>query len=96
MSPAGFSKDGKYFVYFLKVKGSDWDDAIVRDTETKKDIDRVKWLKFTGIQWTEDSKGFFYSTFDPPKNQAKGGKETEKLKDNKVYYHRLGTPQSKD
>jgi len=68
MSPGGFSPDGKYFSYFLKHSGSDWDDAVVRDTSTRKDIDRLNWLKFSGLSWTQNNAGFFYTTFDPPKN----------------------------
>jgi prolyl oligopeptidase len=55
--------------------------------------DRVQWVKFSGASWTHDGKGFFYSRYDEPN-------EKSKLEDvnyfQKLYYHRLGTPQSDD
>ena len=57
----------------------------------------LQWVKFSGMSWTADNKGFFYSKFDAPKDQDhasmdnKAGKETEKLEYQKVFYHRVGT-----
>jgi prolyl oligopeptidase len=66
----------------------------VRDVDTGKDLsDDLKWVKFSGASWTKDGKGFFYSRYDEPKAGAP-------LRDanyfHKLYYHRLGTPQSED
>ena len=48
--------------------------------------DELHWLKFSGMSWTHDNAGFFYSRFDAPaekkeekKMDAKAGTETEKL-----------------
>jgi len=75
----------------------------VRNAESKKDLenDVLKWVKFSGMSWTKDNKGFFYSRFDNPEshkkdNMDKAGTETEKLKNQKVYYHRIGTNQEAD
>lgn len=77
----------------------------MRDAETCKDLedDVLKWVKFSGMSWTLDSKGFFYSKFDAPETlkkegdtMDKAGTETEKLKHQKVFYHRLGTKQEAD
>ena len=55
--------------------------------------DELKWIKFTGASWTKDDKGFFYSRFPEPKE----GQTFQSLNLNqKLYYHRLGTPQAED
>jgi len=89
--------------YLIKKKGSDWGKLHVKDMETKKDLpDEINWLKFSAIEWTIDNKGFFYNTFNAPKNKdkknmgKKAGTETEKLEYNKIFYHRLGTQQKDD
>ena len=61
--------------------------------------DVLMWCKFTGITWTHDNKGFFYSRYSKPesnKDETKKGTETDKLKNQQLYYHKLGTPQSDD
>ncbi len=88
------SHDGNLMAYGLAMAGSDWQDWKVRDVRTGKDLpDEVHWVKFSGASWSGDNKGFFYSRYDEPK---KG----EVLKGvnyfHKLYYHRLGTPQSED
>jgi prolyl oligopeptidase len=86
--------DGKLITYGLAASGSDWQEWKVRDVETGKDLaDLVKWVKFSGASWTKDGKGFFYSRYDEPKEAAKmaGTNYFQKL-----YYHRIGTPQSED
>ena len=88
------SEDARYLAYGLSTAGSDWTEWRVRDIETGEDTDDlVQWVKFSGAAWTHDHKGFFYSRYDEPK-------EKSKLEDvnryQKLYYHRLGTPQSED
>ena len=61
--------------------------------------DLLKWCKFSGITWTHDNKGFFYSRYDKPesnKDENKKGTETEKLNNMQLYYHVLGTKQEDD
>jgi len=86
--------DGKYMAYGLSSAGSDWMEWRVRDVETGKDLpDVIKWVKFSSASWTADGKGFFYSRYDEPNEQTR-------LEDlnyfQKLYYHRLGTPQAED
>ncbi|MBV6627411.1 MAG: S9 family peptidase [Rivularia sp. (in: Bacteria)] len=94
LSGISVSEDGKYLAYGISVAGSDWQEWKVRNIETGKDLeDNLKWIKFSGASWTNDSKGFFYSRYDEPN-------EKTKLEDvnyyQKLYYHQIGTPQSQD
>ncbi|HKP81619.1 MAG TPA: prolyl oligopeptidase family serine peptidase [Pyrinomonadaceae bacterium] len=87
------SPDGKFIAYSLSASGSDWQEWKVRDVETAKDLsDHLKWVKFSGASWTRDGKGFFYSRYDEPKGDTL--KSTNYFQ--KVYYHKLGTPQTED
>lgn len=87
------SHDGKYMAYATSSAGSDWREIKVRDIETSKDLpDEVKWVKFSEPTFTKDGKGFFYARYDEPdKNEL-----TETNYSQKLYYHRLHTPQSAD
>jgi len=88
------SDDGKRMAYGLSDGGSDWQTFRVRDVETGKDLaDKLEWIKFSGASWSKDSKGFFYSRYDKPKP----GEELSSTNYyNKLYYHRVGAPQSED
>jgi len=87
-------EDGALLVYGLSRAGSDWEEFRVRDVATGKDRDDLlKWVKFSGASWMKDGSGFFYSRYDEPKpgDELKGKVEFQKL-----YFHKLGTPQSND
>jgi prolyl oligopeptidase len=88
------SDDGKYLAYGVAESGSDWNTWHVLDVASGKVMaDEVKWVKYSGASWTNDGKGFFYGRFDEPKQ----GEQFQRITLNqKVYYHRLGTPQSDD
>ncbi len=88
------SPDGKKMAYGLSVAGSDWETWKVRDVDSGTDLsDELRWVKFSAAAWTADSAGFYYSRYDEPK----AGTELEDANYfQKVYYHRLGTPQSSD
>ncbi len=91
------TEDGKYLAYGLATSGSDWNEWKVRDVETGKDLnDLVKWVKFSGASWTHDGKGFFYSRYDEPTETNESGKLKALNYFQKLYYHRMGTPQSED
>ena len=88
------SDDGRYLAYARSVAGSDWTEWRVRDLSASKDLDDLlQWTKFTGASWTTDSKGFFYSRYDEP---PKGAAFQAVNRNQKLFYHRLGTPQSQD
>jgi len=94
LAGTSFSDDGKYMAYGLATAGSDWSTWHVRDVDTGQDLgDKLEWIKFSGAAWTPDGKGFFYSRYPEPEE---GAAFQSLNKDQKVYYHRLGTPQASD
>jgi prolyl oligopeptidase len=87
-----FSKDGSLAAHRISKGGADWTDAIVMKTADKSIVeDTLKNIKFSGIAW-KGNEGFYYSTYDKPK----GSQLSEKTQFHKLYYHKLGTPQSSD
>ncbi|MGY2726211.1 prolyl oligopeptidase family serine peptidase [Thermostichus sp. OS-CIW-26] len=94
LSGIAISRDGRYLAYGLSRSGSDWQEWKVRDIETGEDLpDHLRWIKFSGVSWTLDGQGFFYSRYDEP---APGSEYESANYFQKLYYHRLGTPQSED
>jgi len=88
------SDDGKLLAYDLAEAGSDWRECHVLEVETgRKRSDHLKWTKFSRLSWTPDNKGFYYSRYDEP---AAGQKYTGANYYQKLFYHRLGEPQSSD
>jgi len=88
------SEDGKLMACGLAAAGSDWEEWSVLEVETGRwRPDKLKWVKFSRLSWTPDSKGFYYSRYDepPPGQQYTGQNYYQKL-----YYHRLGQPQDQD
>ena len=61
------SRDGRLLAYGLSEGGADWRTVHVRDIDSGKDLpDEVRWMRFSDISWTNDSKGFFYSRYPEP------------------------------
>ena len=87
------SRSGKYVAYGISEGGSDWRDFYVLDVATKKALpDHLEWVKFSGASWISD-QGFFYNRYPQP---ASGKKMAGKNDYQKIYYHKVGTPQSED
>jgi prolyl oligopeptidase len=88
------SPDGRLLAYGLSEGGADWQTIHVRDLSTGRDLDdAVEWMRFSGLSWTKDNRGFFYSRYpEPPKGQALEAA----LSGHAVYYHVVGTPQAED
>ena len=91
-----FSDDGKYVAYGIAEAGSDWQKFRIRDIAAGTDLpETINWVKFSGAAWTKDGKGFFYGRYDAP--PVDGGEQFHAVnKFQKLYYHRVGTPQSDD
>lgn len=88
-----FSRDGSRAAYTISRSGSDWTEIYVLDTETGQLLDdHIEWAKFTGAAW-DGNDGFYYSAYSRPEQ---GSVYSGTNEFHKVYYHRLGTPQSED
>lgn len=87
-----FSHNGKYAAYSISRSGSDWQEFYVIDIQTGELLpDHIEWAKFSGAAWQGD--GFYYSAYDAPEQ----GKEFSNVNEtHKIYYHKIGTPQSQD
>ncbi|PSR54799.1 S9 family peptidase [Adhaeribacter arboris] len=92
ISAISFSANGDYMAYGTSGGGSDWNTFYVMETATRKKLDdSLQWIKFSDAAWFKD--GFFYSRYDEPKT---GSKMANKNENQKVYYHKVGTPQAED
>ena len=93
LSTIELSEDGRYLAYALAASGSDWNEVKVRDVATGKDLsDHLRWIKFSGLSWSHDGRGFFYSRYPEPTGDSLTGVN----RFHKLYYHALGTDQAKD
>ncbi len=89
------SKDGKLLAYAVQDGGTDWRIIRLLDVATGKTLpDEIRWAKFGGgVDWAKDGSGFYYSRFP----EVKEGETFQSLnKNQKIYFHKLGTPQSAD
>jgi len=88
------SDDGKRLLYSIQEGGTDWRIVKVLDVDTGRILaDEVKWVKFSNLDWAKDGSGFYYSRFPEPK----AAEQFQSLNENqKVYFHKIGTPQSQD
>ena len=94
LSGISITDDGNTIAYGISKGGSDWIEYRFRDIKTGKDLpDMLENIKFSGVSWTKDGKGVFYSRFPAPNSKTK-------LEDanfnRKLYFHKLGTKQSAD
>ncbi|MDO4159027.1 MAG: prolyl oligopeptidase family serine peptidase [Prevotellaceae bacterium] len=87
-----FSNNGRFAAYAISRSGSDWQEFYVMDVKTGKMMrDHIEWAKFSNASWYGD--GFYYSAYDAPIK----GKEFSNMNEvHKIYYHKIGTPQSED
>ncbi len=91
LDPNKLSTDGTVAlqgVYF----SNNWQEFYVIDLKTGQlTTDHIEWAKFSGAAWQGD--GFYYSAYDAPTQ----GKEFSNVNEGmKIYYHKIGTPQSDD
>ncbi|KQN25758.1 prolyl endopeptidase [Sphingomonas sp. Leaf33] len=87
------SHDGTKLLYSIQDGGTDWRTLKVMDVATAKDTgDQLEWVRGLG-DWMKDGSGFFYTRYPEP---PAGQKYQALTLNSKVYFHKLGTPQSAD
>lgn len=92
LGETSFSKDGNKLAYSISEGGSDWRKVLILSAETNELVgDTLNDIKFSGLSWKGED-GFYYSSYDKPK----GSELSAKTDQHKVYYHKMGTPQSED
>ena len=86
------SPNARYIAYAVSDAGSDWKTWNIRDIETGKDLaEELRFIKFSGVSWTLDSSGFYYSRYAEGPD-GKGDDSTGIS----IYYHTIAEPQSQD
>lgn len=93
ISTPSFSRNNTYAVYLEAQAGSDWEIAHVMNVANKNLLkDELHFVKFSGTSWKGDN-GFYYSRYPQTSDEEK---LTQQNQHHKVYYHKIGTPQSED
>ncbi len=93
LSGLSFTEDGSLAAYSISEGGSDWRKVIVMNAESKEIIeDTLRDVKFSGLSW-RGNEGFYYSSYDKPRE---GSQLSGMTQHHKLYFHKLGTPQSSD
>lgn len=88
-----FNKEGSLCAIQISEGGSDWRKVVVLQTSDGKRIgDTLKNVKFSGLSW-RGNEGFYYSSYDEPETGSALSGRTEH---HKLFFHRLGRPQSED
>ncbi|KAL7287872.1 hypothetical protein TKK_0017936 [Trichogramma kaykai] len=91
-----FSEDNTMYAYALSASGSDWNTIHFMNAKTGEKYPEVlEKVKCSGISWTHDNKGIFYSCY-PDAVDTADGSETNKNENHKLRYHRIGTPITDD
>ena len=94
LSGSSFTEDGKLWAYGVAIAGSDRTEWKVMNVETGEHLpDTLRPNRQGGVSWLNDNSGFFYNRFP----DAVAGAELKGAnKFPKLYFHKLGTPQSED
>ena len=93
LSLLAYSKDGTLLAYGISKSGSDWQEIKILNIDTKKEFpETIKWCKFSNVAWKDVRSGFFYNRYPEPGTVP----EEDQYNYNKIYWHKLGTPQTED
>ncbi|MBP7416876.1 MAG: hypothetical protein KA831_09505, partial [Pyrinomonadaceae bacterium] len=92
LNGSNFTDDGKLWAYGVSEAGSDRTTWRVRNTVTGEDLPDTLAPNRQGVSaWLKDNSGFYYSSYAPVK---KGEELKQTTLFQKIYFHKLGTPQS--
>ena len=93
VSTTAVSENGALLAYAVSRSGSDRQEIKIRTIDSGIDYEEtLQWCRFTSIAWKHNNTGFFYDRFPDP-NTVPVDDQTNY---NKVYWHKLATPQSQD
>ena len=93
LADESFTRDGRLMAYATQANGSDWETWHVRDVATGRDLpDVLRWSKYSPATWLGD-RAFSYTAYDRPHGE---NATLATLGVEKLYLHRLGTPQRDD
>ena len=94
LSGTSVSDDGSMLAWAYSDAGSDWTTWLIRDVASGVDYpDTLLWTKTSWVAWANDGSGFYYDRYEPP---AEGEEYTQVSQLERVFFHRVGTPQSSD
>ncbi|MFQ6371704.1 prolyl oligopeptidase family serine peptidase [Shewanella sp. YIC-542] len=94
LSGVSVSNDGKTLAYGVSQAGSDWQQWYFLSVDSGNALaDQLQWIKFSSAQWAHDNQGVYYARYDAP---AGGNVMADVNFNQKVYFHKLGTPQAED
>jgi prolyl oligopeptidase len=86
------SKDATHAIYGISKSGSDWQQYKVMELESKHTLDdTIDWVKVSNPAW--HGSGFYYSRYPEP---AEGHEKASINENHQVFFHEIGTPQSRD
>ncbi len=89
-------RGGRLVAYAVAATGSRWERWRVRDSATGRDLgDEVAGANRggTSVFWAVGGSGFYYERYDLP---AAGAERGQRLEGERLFFHRLGTPQAED
>ena len=93
ISGYALSPDGRLLAYGVSDGGTDWRIWRVRNVLTGRDLgDELRGIKFSGVSWSEDGNGFYYSRYP----RAETGDAYDDQRQVSVWYHALGSEQADD
>jgi prolyl oligopeptidase len=94
LSGSSFTDDGKLWAYGVAIAGSDRTSWKVMNVETGEYLtDTLRPNRQGGVSWLNDNSGFFYSRFP---DATEGAELKNQNFFQKMYFHKLGAPQSDD